>query len=89
MGKANADSDAIRNFAKQVKSYVTQQEALINKLKSQYQATGGQWHDMQYAKFGQSLSELEKTIKRTAPAFAEYSKKLEVKAKQIDQYLGN
>ena len=36
MAKASADSEAIRNFSKQVKQYVTQQEALITKLKSQY-----------------------------------------------------
>lgn len=89
MAKANADSDAIRNFAKQVKQYVKQQEALISKLRTQYSAAGGQWNDLQYSKFGESLSELEKTIKKTAPAFEEYSKKLEGKARQIDQYLGN
>lgn len=88
MAKANADSEAIRNFAKQVKQYVTQQKALINKLKSQYSAAGSQWNDLQYQKFGQALGELEKTIKKTEPAFTEYSKKLEGKAKQIDAYLG-
>lgn len=88
MGKASADSEAIRNFAKQVKQYVSQQETLINKLKSQYSAAGGQWNDLQYQKFGQALGELEKTIKKTAPAFTEYSRKLQTKAKQIDQYLG-
>lgn len=87
MAKANADSEAIRKFAKQVKAYVSQQEALINTLKSQYSSVGGQWNDMQYQKFGQSLGDLEKTIKKTAPAFQEYAKKLETKAKQIDQYL--
>lgn len=88
MAKASADSDVIRNFAKQVKQYVSQQDALINKLKSQYSAAGGQWNDLQYQKFGQALAELEKTIKKTAPAFHEYSQKLETKAKQIDAYLG-
>lgn len=87
MPKAVADSAAIRNFAKQVKQYVSQQDALINKLKSQYSAAGGQWSDLQYQKFGQALSELEKTIKKTSPAFQEYAKKLEGKAKQIDDYL--
>ena len=33
--------------------------------------------------------ELEKTIKKTEPAFTEYAKKLEGKAKQIDVYLGH
>ena len=88
MAKASADSEVIRNFAKQVKQYVAQQEALINKLKTQYSAAGGQWNDLQYQKFGQALGELENTIKKTAPAFHEYSKKLESKAKQIDNYLG-
>ena len=88
MAKASADSEAIRNFSKQVKQYVTQQEALITKLKSQYSTAGSQWNDLQYQKFGQALGELEKTIKRTAPAFLEYSKKLYTKAKQIDVYLG-
>ena len=89
MAKANADSEAIRNFSKQVKQYVSQQTALINKLKSQYSAAGGQWNDLQYHKFGQALGELEKTIKKTEPAFTEYAKKLEGKAKQIDIYLGH
>ena len=88
MAKANADSEAIRNFAKQVKQYVNQQTALINKLKSQYSAAGSRWNDLQYQKFGQALGELEKTIKKTEAAVTEYSKKLEGKAKQIDAYLG-
>lgn len=88
MTKANADSETIRNFSKQVKKYVAQQTALINKLKTQYSAAGGQWNDLQYQKFGQALTELEKTIKKTEPAFVEYSKKLERKAKQLDIYLG-
>lgn len=89
MAKASADSEAIRGFAKQVKQYVNQQEALISRLRAQYSAAGGQWNDLQYSRFGESLSELEQTIKKTAPAFNEYAKKLETKAKQIDQYLGN
>ena len=88
MAKANADSEAIRNFSKQVKQYVTQQSALINKLKTQYSAAGGQWNDLQYQKFGEALGELEKAIKRTEPTFIEYAKKLEGKAKQIEAYLG-
>lgn len=88
MAKASADSEVIRNFAKQVKQYVAQQEALINRLKTQYSVAGGQWNDLQYQKFGQALGELENTIKKTAPAFYEYSKKLETKAEQIDNYLG-
>lgn len=88
MTKANADSEVIRKFAKQVNQYVAQQTALINKLKSQYSAAGSKWNDLQYQKFGQALGELEKTIKKTEPAFTEYSKKLEGKAKQIDAYLG-
>ena len=88
MAKANADSEAIRRFSKQVQQYVTQQEALIRTLKSQYSAANSQWNDLQYQKFGQALDELEKTIKRTSPAFIDYSKKLEGKAKQIDAYLG-
>lgn len=87
MGKASADSEAIREFAKQVKQYVAKQEALINKLNAQYSAAGGRWNDLQYQKFGQALEELRKTVKKTAPAFQEYSKKLETKAKQIDIYL--
>lgn len=88
MAKANADSEVIRNFSKQVKQYIAQQTILINKLKTQYSAAGGQWNDLQYQKFGEALNELEKTIKKTEPAFVEYSKKLEVKAKQLDVYLG-
>ncbi len=87
MGKASADSEAIRNFSKQVKQYVSQQQALIQKLKTQYSSAGGQWNDLQYQKFGQALGELERVIKKTGPAFMEYSKKLETKAKQIDEYL--
>lgn len=88
MGKAHADSDAIRAFAKQVNEYVREQEALISKLRGKYSAVNGQWNDLQYQKFGEALSELEKTIKKTAPAFQDYAKKLEGKAKQIDAYLG-
>lgn len=88
MTKANADSMAIRNFSKQVKQYVAQQTALIAKLKTQYSTTGERWNDLQYQKFGQALSELERMIKKTEPAFVEYSKKLEGKAKQLDVYLG-
>lgn len=87
MGKAVADSEAMRNFAKQVKNYVAQQEALLQKLKGQYNAVGSQWKDMQYSKFGQSLAELEKYVKKQGPAFQEYAKRLEVKAKQVDDYL--
>lgn len=87
MAKANADSETIRIFSKQVKKYVAQQIALIDKLKTQYSAAGGRWNDLQYQKFGQALTELEKTIKKTEPAFVEYSKKLESKAKQLDVYL--
>lgn len=86
MAIARADSEAIRNFAKQVKQYVGQQEVLIGKLKKQYTAAGGQWNDLQYNKFGESLSDLESSIKRTAPAFHEYARKLEAKARQIDEY---
>ena len=86
MSRVSADSEAIRNFAKQVKHYIVQQEALIGKLEKQYRATGGQWRDLQYEKFGESLSDLESSIKRTAPAFYEYARKLEVKAQQIDEY---
>ena len=89
MAKANADSQAIRNFAKQVKSFTSQQDALVRKLRAQYNAVGQQWSDMQYQKFGQSLSELEKAVKKCEPAFDEYTKKLEAKAKQIDAYLGS
>ena len=88
MGKAHADSEAIRAFAKQVKEYVREQEALIGKLRAKYSAVNSQWNDMQYQKFGAALSELEKAIKQTAPAFQEYAKKLEGKAKQVDEYLG-
>ena len=88
MAKASEDSEEIINFSRQVKQYVTQQEALITKLKSQYSTAGSQWNDLQYQKFGQALGELEKTIKKTAPEFLEYSKKLDTKAKQIDVYLG-
>ena len=86
MARANADAEAIRNFAKQVKQYVRYQEALIGKLKKQYTAAGGRWNDLQYEKFGESLSDLESSIKRTAPAFDEYAKKLKEKADQIDIY---
>lgn len=87
MSKASADTDAIRKFAKQVKSYVSEQEALIGKLKSQYASVNSQWNDMQYQRFGASLAELEKSVKKQAPAFHDYAKRLENKAKQIDIYL--
>lgn len=87
MPKANTDSEAIKNFSKQVKKYVIQQTALVDKLKSQYSAAGARWDDLQYQKFGQALGELEKAIKKTEPAFTEYAKKLERKAKQLEAYL--
>ena len=89
MAKANADSAAIRNFSKQVKQYVKQQTALINKLKTQYSAAGSEWNDLQYQSFGQALIELERTIKKTEPAFMEYAQKLNNIAEQIDDYLGH
>lgn len=84
--KINASSEALRDFASQIKTFIDDQERILSKLHSNYVNVGANWNDKQYQKFGQSMNTIVNDIRKIIPMCEESIIHLKNKADIIDEY---
>ena len=87
MGKANVDPGELRRFARDLKRFNTDLEALTSQLHSRMLGLEKTWQDQEQRKFAQEFEQTMKTLGRFMDSSGQYVSFLVKKASHIEAYL--
>lgn len=87
MAQARASVEAMDRMIKNITKFMTNQQALMSALRSDYAAVGEEWNDPKYQQLGDALSQAITAISGSSTSLSECITKLQLLKGKLEDYL--
>ena len=89
MARTSASTEAMDRMIRNLQRFMSNQQSLINALRSDYAAVGNEWNDIKYRQLGEVLNQGVRSVSQSSEALNQCIPKLRALKEALEQYLNS
>lgn len=84
---ANASPEAMDRMIRNITKFIEVQQSVVDSLKSDYQAVGEEWNDIQYQRLGTVIDTAVAALSNNYTTLSECTTRLQLLKSKLEEYL--